>query len=187
MAKTKAGKQPGKPGRPTRADDETLLASFEAYIRQGLAPERAAAAAGLGERTWYSWREKAADGVEPYLSAVERMETARAQLEGELLAAQIASGKEDTRAWQALMTVLERTGPDNYSVKKRVEVEMKGQLERIYGVMEEALRKELPFEWYRRTIEIIARAFGVDTGSGDEPDSGQAPGRNDGGAPPTTH
>lgn len=114
-------------GRPsTLTIDPGLQGRIMAYVRAGAFPDRAAVAAGVGERTHYLWQSKGHEerahreaGKKPrktwqvYLDYVDELEQAVAHAEMVLLANASKGGDTGTAA----MKLLERRFRERWSAK----------------------------------------------------------------------
>lgn len=120
-------KPAARAGRPRKLEiDPELQGRITAYIRAGAFPERAAVAAGVSERSHYSWvakgieeREHREDGKKPrttmqvYLDYLDAVERAIAEAEV-LLIGKVTQGGA---GWQAQLAILERRFRDRWSAK----------------------------------------------------------------------
>ncbi len=100
-------------GRPTLLDDLRAKRIVDA-VAQGATRAVAAEAANVDRNTLLGWLRKGREGVEPYASFLDRVKTAEAKGEAELLSTiRIASGK----SWQAAAWLLERRHPKRYALR----------------------------------------------------------------------
>ena len=120
--------------RSTLAENPEKIESLLNYLRLGMYQNQAAAMAGIAESTFHYWKvqgEKAEARTEEdqELTAQEELELeflegvkkARADAEA-LHLANIRKAGEDTRTWQASAWWLERSFPERWGRKDRVEV-----------------------------------------------------------------
>lgn len=117
---------PPRGRKPTLEIDPALQGKIMAFVRAGAYPERAAVAAGIGERTHYLWQSKGLEerehreaGKPPrktwqiYLDYVDALDQAIAEAEM-LLLGRVAQGGPQ---WNAHMTILERRFRDRWGDK----------------------------------------------------------------------
>ncbi len=95
-----------------------------ALVRKGIFPGVAASACGVAARTWRSWVQKARDGEQPYLDAVDAVEQAKSQalvhFVPQLLA---AAEKSPEKAWMAIARWAEAFDAGNWERKQTVRME----------------------------------------------------------------
>jgi len=97
-------------------------------LRRGLPKRLAAAAAGIGERTYHSWRQRGEAGEEPYASFMAKVYEVEAELADDLLrslvgvATGIDEGTKDADKIKAAMFLLERRFPRDFGSKRAVEL-----------------------------------------------------------------
>lgn len=103
-----------KPGRPPRADRAEIEAKVIAAIRVGLTFDKACLACGAPESTVRTWRD------DPEFS--RRVKAAIA--EREML--WLNEVRHQERGWQRIAWLLERTCPEEYGRKDRVQAEVTG-------------------------------------------------------------
>lgn len=89
-----------------RAHLESKIDEVCEGVKVGMTVNNACRAAGVNPTTYYVWRQKAKDGVEPYAGLYERIITAMAQGE-RTLAGRVFKASEDD--WRAALAILERT------------------------------------------------------------------------------
>lgn len=100
-----------------------LIEQICATIQTGVHPGTAAVANGLGRRTWSEWIEKARDGKEPYLSAMERVETARAKAITVVVPKLLSAFDQDSRNWPSLARWLESFDKQDWLRESKVTTE----------------------------------------------------------------
>jgi hypothetical protein len=100
-----------KRGRPTKLTPQTQAKIVE-LIRGGNYAEIAAAAAGIGERTFYSWMQRG-EREEDSIYAEFRQVIKEAEAEAEIEA--VAQVRAGGKGWQAPMTWLERKFPSRWA------------------------------------------------------------------------
>lgn len=83
---------------------------------------RAAAFAGVPYPTYKLWRQLGEQGKEPYASFLSQVKAAELVAEGELLD---LIREHSTETWQAAAWLLERRYPERYSLKQRLQHEVK--------------------------------------------------------------
>lgn len=107
-----------RPGRPSKLTPSTEARILNA-VRCGAPNRVACAAAGISERTLYTWEERARDRPgSDYAAFAERLD--RARQEG--ITARLAIiQKAAVTDWRAAAWLLERDLPDTFSLKFRVE------------------------------------------------------------------
>jgi transposase len=120
-------RQPGRPSKLTPEVQERIISA----IRAGNYASVAAAYAGVGERTFYTWMEKG-ESQPSGKYAQFRHAVKSAESEAEVRAvATIQKLMPDT--WQAAMTYLERKFPNRWGRRSRMDVTSGG--ERVGGVL----------------------------------------------------
>lgn len=105
-------------GRPSKLTPE-LGAKILALICEGHALTVCCQAVGIDDSTLRKWRARAETGEEPYSAFVHASKTARDVGEVGLLREARAAGKGE---WAKYITILERTRPDRWSSRQRIEV-----------------------------------------------------------------
>jgi|GEM_PF-1895942 len=80
-------------------------------IRRGMKPARAMHTLRIVERTWYRWKAKARQGIEPYAERVAEIEQAEAIYLGEV---EMALGDASKDNWKAALEILRRRVPAEY-------------------------------------------------------------------------
>lgn len=117
MAQSKWPKR--KNWRPTRLTPKVAQSICE-IVKDGVSPEIAAAAAGIGRTAYYDWRSRGR--VQPdtiYADFNEMLEQALAECEARA-ARVVVNAFPDS--WQAAMTLLERRFPDRWGRRERVDI-----------------------------------------------------------------
>lgn len=137
--------------RPPKLSDKVAGAIMNA-LRDGNTIGVAASAGGVSRRTLYYWLErgdKARDLIsageedqlnpwdEMYIIFLEAIEEAQAAIQQELMQRINAAG---VKSWQANAWILERRWPDDYSLRQKVEHEVKGdrQIEVTFKIQSNA-------------------------------------------------
>ncbi len=106
------------PGRPSKLTPDVEARILNA-IRCGAPNKIACAAAGIGERTFYQWEEKAESHPDSeYAQFVRKLTCARQEGITARLAIIMKAGRTD---WRAAAWLLERDLPDSFSMKYRIE------------------------------------------------------------------
>jgi hypothetical protein len=127
-------------------------------IEAGNAPSTAAGIAGVPKRTWSLWRQKAEQGVEPYVSLLDDVERALATFEG-ILVDKLANppkgpdGRADHAEVKATQFLLERTRRERFG--QRLEVQMK-VTETMQGFFQE-LQKRMSPEAFNELVMAMAQ------------------------------
>lgn len=126
-------------GRPTKLTDE-LQEKICGYIADGNYPETAAQACGINPGSYYGWmkhgREFAADVPDDYEDgpANRYYEFFKAVKHAEALCETTALTelrKHWPEQWTAIATFLERRFPYRWGRKDRIEIDVRGEAERI--------------------------------------------------------
>ena len=104
--------------RPTRCTPEVTQRVADA-IRGGNYANVAARYAGIGERTFYKWMERAASGEEPFVQFQQAIKEAEAAAEVRNMALIQQAAQAGT--WQASAWYLERRYPSRYGRRDRLE------------------------------------------------------------------
>lgn len=95
-----------------------IVAALECTISKGAFDEDACLVAGIHRSTLTDWRRKAERGIEPFASAVARLDAARAVV--------TAAALEKMRAhedWRASSEWLAKTQPHRYATQQRIVIE----------------------------------------------------------------
>ncbi len=107
-------------GRPTLLDDLRAKRIVDA-VAAGASRSAAAEAANVGRSTLMSWLARGREGEPGYADFLDRIKTAEAKAENEMVAAIRIAGL-NPRTWQAAAWWLERCRPKRYATKRdRVE------------------------------------------------------------------
>jgi hypothetical protein len=147
-----------KKGRPTKFNPG-LAEQIIQYIRAGAYIETAAVAAGIDKATFYAWLKKgASDDSGPYFDFALAVHQAMAMSEVRDV---LLIGEAAKESWQAAAWRLERKFPDRWGQTRRVEVEVKKELEAFYDTLE----RKLPPELYE---QVLAALDDEDAGEGAE-------------------
>lgn len=121
-------------GRPTDLTP-ALQKKIIAMIRDGVTPEIAAVAAGVGRTTYYRWTARGREETEgPYRDFWDAIEKAIAECEARAVH---VVAKAFGTSWQAAMTLMERRFPDRWSRRDRLDVyhQVQREAERIAAEM----------------------------------------------------
>ncbi len=103
-------------GRPTDCTPEVIARVAEG-VRLGMPFAHAARRAGIGESTFYQWKQRGDAGEQPFAEFLEAVESAKAECEAkQLQRIQRAARKGN---WQASAWLLERRYPDEYGRRDR--------------------------------------------------------------------
>lgn len=159
----------GKIGRASRVEDPKVTHAILEHIRNGVPKTRAAVAAGIAERTWYTWRaraEKEPDG--PYGCFFQDVTRAESECVANLVGVIREGCYDDRRGPERAMWLLEKRDPHYFGSSDRRDVDR--ELAMIY----EKARETLGDEAYAALLQAIARA------QDGEPEAGRAPRRADG-------
>lgn len=114
---------PRKPGRPSKLTEDRTKRITDA-IQIGAYPEHAARAAGIAPSTYYDWMAKGEEGYEGFAEFSEAVKEAKAQAEINDLAV-ITKAARDGH-WQAAAWKRERSDPEHWGRRERVEHTGKG-------------------------------------------------------------
>jgi hypothetical protein len=110
-------------GRPTRCT-ELLTAAVLKHIRTGSTESLAVKAEGISAQSWSVWQQKAARGMEPYVTFVESVTSARARYlcNGVAVINAHAYGDGDPEGgdWKAQAWLHERTAPDEFGASQTI-------------------------------------------------------------------
>lgn len=131
--------------RPTKLDAERTERIVE-LIRAGNYSETAAKASGISPATFYSWlaegraaREKGGKLNARERSCIEFLEAVeKSRGEAEARAVAIVTRAAMDGTWQAAAWYLERTQPDRYGRRQRIDVEAKVETSKTPAEMSEA-------------------------------------------------
>ena len=107
-------------GRPTKLTPE-LQERFVAYVRAGNYIETVCAACGISTPTYYSWRERAEAGEEPFLGFLSAVKEAESNAEMEAVEGILTHAAE---TWQAFAWYLERRHQSRWKRTDKVEQEV---------------------------------------------------------------
>ena len=115
-----------KGGRPTKCTDK-LIADITALIRDGNYIEVSALAVGITERCYYKWvvkgTEREEQGINPeddiYVRFVQACKKAHSEAETRLMS---ELNSPDTKNWQRLAWILERTRAKRYAQRQEIQV-----------------------------------------------------------------
>jgi hypothetical protein len=135
-------------GRPTKFN-RALAEQIIQYIRAGAYIETAAVAAGIDKATFYAWMKKGASAKDGDFKAFHdavNQAMAMAEVRDVLLIGEAAK-----ESWQAAAWRLERKFPDRWGQTRRVEVEVRKELEAFY----DALERKLPPELYEQVLAAV--------------------------------
>lgn len=111
-------------GRPTDCTPDVIAIIAKAR-GAGLSWTRSAAKVGLSHTTMQTWRARAETGEEPYASFLAACEKARTEwVERQLASIEVAG--EDS--WQARAWLLERTEPDDFGRRDRIEADVRADV-----------------------------------------------------------
>jgi hypothetical protein len=137
-----------KRGRPSKFNKATAEQILQ-FIRAGAYIETAASAAGIDKATFYAWLKKGANAkageYKDFHDAVTQA-AAMAEVRDVLLIGEAAK-----ESWQAAAWRLERKFPDRWGQTRRVEVEVRKELEAFY----DALERKLPPELYEQVLAAV--------------------------------
>lgn len=135
-------------GRPTKFNKATADQIIQ-YIRAGAYIETAAVAAGIDKATFYAWLKKGAAASSGEFKAFHdavNQAMAMAEVRDVLIIGEAAKD-----SWQAAAWRLERKFPDRWGQTRRVEVEVRKELEAFY----DALERKLPPELYEKVLAAV--------------------------------
>lgn len=119
--KSQIVKKYDKPGQPTKFNDEKIRKKILNGIRLGLPITQACQCADIHYMTLRNWECKALEEKEPeYIKFFEEVEKAKAEREAMHLNNIVTAARDGT--WQASAWFLERSIPQRYTVKNRMEV-----------------------------------------------------------------
>lgn len=131
--------------RPTKLD-ETRVKNIVELIRAGNYSETAAQAAGISPATFYNWMNEGREArnkknklnarEKSCLEFLEAVEKARGEAEARAVAIVTRAAMDGT--WQAAAWYLERTQPDRYGRRQRVEVDAKVETTKTPAEMTDA-------------------------------------------------
>jgi hypothetical protein len=112
--------------RPTKLTAK-LAVEIIKLVEAGNYVEVAAAACGIGRRTYYDWMDRGRKALDksgpisaieqPYADLAERVEVATARAE----IAAVDKVRKQSKLWQASMTYLERRFPDRWGRRQAIE------------------------------------------------------------------
>lgn len=97
----------------------TLQEEFCQIIAGGNTITTACGYCGISTQTYYRWLQEAEEGQQPQVDFCDEVEKARA--EAKLLRISQINAAAEGGAWQAAAWFLERSFPDEYSLKQRLE------------------------------------------------------------------
>lgn len=106
-------------GRPSKLTPE-LSVKILGLICEGHSLNVCCQAVGIDDQTLRNWKAKGEEGKQPYATFVRACKIARAAGEVGLLREARAAGKGE---WTKYITILERTRPERWSSRQRIEVE----------------------------------------------------------------
>lgn len=166
-------------GNRTRLTDESVNRLCEAIYPQGADNDTACAAAGIPRASFYRWqargRELIDSGERPRnemdrrcVALVQRVDEARAN--AELAALTIIQAAARRGTWQAAAWWLERTRPDRYALRGRVELtgEGGGPVEQVTTVQVAIGRPAPALEEVGRTLAALIEAGAIIDTTGEE-------------------
>ena len=109
-------------GRPTKLTPD-LQAAVCRHLASGCYVCTACELVGISEKTLSNWKQRGADGEEPFVSFVQALKEAEAKAEERAVLLVQAAMPND---WKAAMTWLERKFPDRWSRNEKREIMGKG-------------------------------------------------------------
>lgn len=129
----------------TKINDE-VKKKILCSIKKGAFINDACEAAGIHRQTYYLWKRKAADDIEPYKSFFVELDKVRQAAICTAVGTIFKAGKKQ---WQAMAWWLERTYPQRYAVNrldvpasKLLDDELFDRVEETYHKMLDARKKE---------------------------------------------
>lgn len=153
-----------KRGRKTKLTPETQQRICKA-LRAGTYRKTAAATAGIGEKTFYTWLARGeTENAGAYHYFVEAVQLAEAEGEAHLLATIHAASKLD---WRAASWILERKYPDRWG--RRDALAMTGTMEHAGEVNHVVSDVELTPEVQRAAARLTAAYYRSVRGGKSEP------------------
>lgn len=149
-------------GRPTRCT-ELLTAAVLKHIRTGATESLAVKAEGISAQSWSVWQQKAAKGMEPYVTFVGTVTSARARYlcNGVAVINAQAYGEGDPEDgkpgtggdWKAQAWLHERTAPDEFGASQTIIVKAKDEATaNIFAT----LRAGLTPEEFSRVLDVLS-------------------------------
>jgi hypothetical protein len=128
-------KKPKSIGRPTKCDSE-ITDKLCCLIRDGHYAVVACRVVGIEEKTYYNWRNRGADGEEPFFSFLQSIKRAEADAQVYLLAKVTEHANSGKGTWAAFMTIMARRWPHQWG-ENRVDVrDVKQEQKKIRAEME---------------------------------------------------
>ena len=104
-------------GRPTKLNKDMCERICEG-LRQGNYITTVCRANGISQRSFYAWKKKGEQGLEPYKTFLERVEEAEA--EGEMLHVGIIHDTALTGNWLSSAWLLERKYPERFGKREKM-------------------------------------------------------------------
>lgn len=108
-------RKPGRPSLLTPERQETICATLRVFGTVAMACKRA----GIDDSTYYKWMEKGRVGEPGYVEFFNAVEKAKADGQTLALAEIVKAGKKQ---WQANAWLLERTMPQDFGRKDRLDL-----------------------------------------------------------------
>lgn len=137
-------------GRPTKLT-AAVQSAIVAALNIGSYRVTAAQAAGISERTLYSWLDLGAKGEEPYAELLQAVKTSESKAELDLLLEirTAQTGDKDSRAdvWQARAWVMERRWPKRWATRVRTAVTEE------LDAFTDRLQRRLDDDTYRKVMD----------------------------------